>query len=443
MDSRCQLNSRQVRLVYLITYSQADPLIAATREDFARIVVEAFSKTNSGSSELSQWVCSKENHVDHGFHYHVAVKLTRGRRWATIRNYLQRQHDICVHFSNSHTNYFSAWRYVTKEDSSYIESNGHPDLTNQSEPRTTSATAATQSQSARRNLSRIKRPRKTRMSVYDVSQLVVAKRIKNRLQLLVLANQQKQDGKEDLAQFIANRGSKVVEDAIRVGWELEEAEEKLKRSKLTRLEILEQALENCCVENCNGQWLEMAENLIHRNGIDLLVFTTACRMLLEKGRGKYRNILLTGPANCGKTFILNPLNVVYKTFSNPASTSFAWVGAENCEIVFLNDFRWSSQILAWHDMLLLLEGQTVHLPAPKSHYAQDIVFDSDTPVFCTGKQELQYIRGQVLDERETEMMRVRWRHFMFYAQIQQNEQRNVPPCPRCFAAFILQRSTHA
>ena len=64
----------------------------------------------------------------------------------------------------------------------------------------------------------------------------------------------------------------------------------------------------------------MAENLIHRNGIDLLVFATACRMLLEKDRGKYRNILLTGPANCGKTFILNPLNVVYKTFSNPAST---------------------------------------------------------------------------------------------------------------------------
>ena len=138
------------------------------------------------------------------------------------------------------------------------------------------------------------------------------------MELLVLANQQKQDGKEDLAQFIANRGSKVVEEAIRVGWELEKAEEKLKRSKLTRLEILEQALEKCCVENCNGQWLEMAENRIHRNGIDLLELTTACRMLLEKARGKYRNILLTGPANCGKTFILNPLTVVYKTFANLA-----------------------------------------------------------------------------------------------------------------------------
>ena len=117
----------------------------------------------------------------------------------------------------------------------------------------------------------------------------------------------------------------------------------------------------------------MAENLIHRNGIDLLVFATACRML-EKGRGKYRNILLTRPANCGKTFILNPLNVVYKTFSNPASTSFAWIGVENCEILFLNDFRWSSQILAWHDMLLLLEGQTVHLSQLLNHIMRNKLF---------------------------------------------------------------------
>ena len=74
------------------------------------------------------------------------------------------------------THYFSAWRYVIKEDSSYIESNGHPDLTNQSVPRTTNAIATIQSA---RGKGGIKRLRKTRMSVYDVSQLVVTKRIKN------------------------------------------------------------------------------------------------------------------------------------------------------------------------------------------------------------------------------------------------------------------------
>ena len=106
-------------------------------------------------------------------------------------------------------------------------------------------------------------------------------------------------------------------------------------------------------------------------------------MLLQKGRGKYRNILITGPANCVKTFILNPLNDIFNTFTNPATGTFAWVGAELSEVVFLNDFRWTTEVLAWNDMLLLLEVQTVHLPAPKSHYARHITFDKDTPIFCT------------------------------------------------------------
>jgi hypothetical protein len=47
----------------------------------------------------------------------------------------------------------------------------------------------------------------------------------------------------------------------------------------------------------------------------------------------------------------------------------------------LNDFRWSPQIIAWQDLLLLLEGQKVNLPAPKSHFAKDVTFEGDTPIF--------------------------------------------------------------
>ena len=57
--------------------------------------------------------------------------------------------------------------------------------------------------------------------------------------------------------------------------------------------------------------------------------------------------------------------------------------------------------------LLLLEGKTVDLPAPKCYYAKDIVFETDTPIFCTGKHELVSIKGGCIDERETEVMRVR------------------------------------
>ena len=52
------------------------------------------------------------------------------------------------------------------------------------------------------------------------------------------------------------------------------------------------------------------------------IFSKAVRNLLEKGRGKHRNILIKGPANMGK----NPINVVFQSFSNPATSTFAWVG---------------------------------------------------------------------------------------------------------------------
>lgn len=48
-----------------------------------------------------------------------------------------------------------------------------------------------------------------------------------------------------------------------------------------------------------------------------------------------------------------------------------------------------------------------------------------------------FVRGGVVDERETEMMKVRWRIFHLNRQIRQEDQRKVPPCGKCFACFVL------
>ena len=52
------------------------------------------------------------------------------------------------------------------------------------------------------------------------------------------------------------------------------------------------------------------------------------RELLTKGRGKFRNILIVGPANCGKKLLLSLLQKIFNTFSNPANDKYAWLGAE-------------------------------------------------------------------------------------------------------------------
>ena len=71
-----------------------------------------------------------------------------------------------------------------------------------------------------------------------------------------------------------------------------------------------------CVTECSGQWLQAANNLLKRNEIPVRDFVQAIYLLLEKDRGKYRNL-----------YILSPLKVIYKT-SNPATDTFVWIEAE-------------------------------------------------------------------------------------------------------------------
>ena len=99
------------------------------------------------------------------------------------------------------------------------------------------------------------------------------------------------------------------------------AQDKLDRSKKTRIEILEDAAQEPCVSGCNGQWLTCASEVLEQNGLRKEAFANAIKDLLEKGRSKFRNIMICGPENSGKTFLLNPLTSIYRyrTFSNPAS----------------------------------------------------------------------------------------------------------------------------
>lgn len=463
MNSEDEMGRRDLRRVYLITYSQADEEKFPTRNSFAVAVLAAFSRTNS---KVIQWCCSLENHKTSGVHYHMCIKLDKLQRWLAAKNFLAESYGISVHFSDRHANYYTAWSYVTKEDLSAEESEGYPDLKTSKGPTTMNAHVArrrSRKAKVRKSMKECesndeeciesdettdeckpqKEKKRKRLSAFEFSQIIVEKGLKNRTDALAFACMQKNEGKTDLAEFIINRGVKTVNEAIATAWEMEGAKPKQLRMAKSRLQILDEAANESCKCQPVLQWNELAVQLLKNNGIAPESFANAMKELLLKGRGKYRNIMLTGPANCGKTFLLNPLNKIYKTFTNPASTSFAWVGAEEAEIVFLNDFRWSQQIIAWHDLLLMLEGQLVHLPAPKSHFAKDTVFDSDTPILATSKHQLVYVKNGAIDERETEMMTVRWKVFNFNRQIPQAEQQEVTACPSCFAKLILDPAASA
>ena len=109
---------------------------------------------------------------------------------------------------------------------------------------------------------------------------------------------------------------------------------------------------------CDVNWQTAAAQLLARQRIMKGEFCSAIHTVLAKGRGKYQNVFTHGPTNFGKSFILSPLKVIYKAFCKPATGSFAWIGVEDAEIIYLNEFSWHPKIISWADLLLALEGGT-------------------------------------------------------------------------------------
>ncbi len=330
-----ELRSTQNRMVYLITSSQADVVSFPTRESFCNAVLDAFSPT---PAQPVRWVCGQEIHKDGNRHYHMALKLDRIQRWFSAKKRLQDNYGIVVNFSDHHYNYYSAWVYATKEDDAALHSPDHPDLSDGVPPSTANASRARVEGRPGRGKKR------SRLSAFDVSEIIVRKRLKTRVELLAYCNAQKQEGKTDLAEFVLNRSKKSVDETLAVTWEMAEAQAVLDRAKLRRVEILEEARDGQCVTGCDGQWITQARDILERNSIEEQSFCDGVLTLLREGRGKFRNILITGPTNCGKSFLLQPLSQVYQAFQNPATTSYAWLGAELAEIIILNDFRWTPQV---------------------------------------------------------------------------------------------------
>ena len=153
--------------------------------------------------------------------------------------------------------------------------------------------------------------------------------------------------------------------------------------------------------------------------------------------------MIVGKRNCGKLFILRPLNVIYhdRIFENPAMHKFGWVGAQDASVILLQDFRWSSDLIDWSDFLRFLEeGEPVRLPAPRNLYKEDILISksNDVAFFATGAKEIKF-KGpyQAKDQDEDGMMAVRWRYFNFTHEILEKDQKNIEPCGTCFANFLL------
>jgi len=352
-------------------------------------------------------------------------------------------------FSSKNCGYVAAYRYVCKDKAKedVLHSEGHTLLESIHTPKTKKAMRRfSDSRSEKRKslsfegnqgVSSSCSAKRKRLSKQNVAEFLIKNNIKTDDELLLAANKRKAAGEPDLHNFVINSNSKALSELVSLTWRMENAPKVVERQKKERFDVIrEMFFEGVCVENCNGEWHRCALQILKNNKMNL--YSGAMRQALRKGRQKNNNVLITGPTNCGKSFLLNPLEIVFKAFVNPANGKYAWIGLDECEVAYLNDFRWSPEMITWSDFLLLLEGQTVNLPRPKNLYASDMRIDrSNTiPFFATSKGPIEYVgKFNVRDERETDMMSSRWLTICFEKQIE--EPKHVEPCAKCFSKLVM------
>ena len=418
------------RSVYLVTYSQVDKNKVETKEEFSNMVREEFK-----GCRVERWACCEEDHETEGTHYHLAIKLDRVKRWKMVRQSIQDKYDICVNFSDHHSNYYSAYNYVTKQGN-FAQSPHHPDYVGS--PQTSAASHSRKREPTDGAGADGAGPSSKRRSIdfVHIYDAVITSNIKNDDDLCNLARREMADGKRDFANFILRKNEKSRADLLKTAWKIHTSEEVTSRANKTRLQILSEAQQTDCSCQSPQLWRQRASEVLKFNDIDEGEFTHAVKTALEKGRGKKQNVMIVGKTNRGKSFLFLPLTKIFKTFSNPATGTFALVGAEKKEVLFLNDFRWSEKVMAWSDLLNLLEGAPVHLSAPKTHFAEDILWTKDTAIFATSKKPIRKYDCGELNEIETEMMDARWNVFYFTHRIK--APITTPECKRCFADFVYQ-----
>ena len=219
-----------------------------------------------------------------------------------------------------------------------------------------------------------------------------------------------------------------------------ESQENARRQALGRMGLLKEAAEGQCTCSESGLWKRLAHETLVRNSIDG-AFQKCVAEALAHGRAKKRNVFLLGPTNAGKSFLIKPLTLLYRTYSIPDTGSYQLETLMDKEVIYLNDFTWDDRWLKWALFKNLLEGDAIQVGLPKNR-GGNAMFSKDSPVIgsCPAPVQLFSRVGNAmsLNIAETQQMHSRMTYINMQQAVPAESIVHCPACACCAARLYLE-----
>ena len=150
------------------------------------VIINKNTKVN-----VLHWVCCIEECESNGQHFHLALKSSKNKRWLPVKRKMKNNHNVALHFFDSHITYFTAWCNDTKSDKSYLQRVWNPDLKDATVPQISNAWQVRCRKRKTKNTVFVNINKKEKLTNKIVSEITSYKNIKNKTELYAIVQAQK------------------------------------------------------------------------------------------------------------------------------------------------------------------------------------------------------------------------------------------------------------
>jgi hypothetical protein len=411
------------------------------------------------ASLLSFVVVFREHHADGSVHFHAVVKLTKNFRFGSAKHALRIRHCLPSHWSCTHTQVWSAMRYL------YIGTHAKPDVDESPWQWTLDGREldlfALSQQPFEANLWRKRREVSDKSSAQatkaaktskafsklDMTALVISKNLRTKDSLMAYVQQHGTIAMQAYVNKNQRRLSMDIEDAME--WEAAPANADLERVSDWDM-VRECSTKECPQETGACSYKIAVGEIFARNSdsVDRHELAAALRDILAHGPTKTTRVpFLVGPTNSGKSTIVYPFDDLFtrpRVLHKPAlGSSFGLrnLAGHNKRFILWDDFR---PVEFAHEktvpvslFLSLFIGQSTEIQVSQAFNDgnKDIVWKRGA-VFTAKQLDLWEPTSRVPAE-DVRHMRKRVQEFVFTHSFPDSSLKEVTPCAVCMAKWIV------
>jgi hypothetical protein len=427
---------------------------ALTREEFylhlVRVYKEAYPEpANKTGSILLFAAVAKEHHAESSQselreeHHHGPTYTSKQHYWNVVAKISLEKYKIKLHAS-THDCYTSMFAYIknatTKKPLSELDpevylSPEHPrgDVLRrllEAGARSSKAYQGRQKRTSTGDASNA--PKRVRGS--DVYQIVRTTGIRYTLALQAHAEKLSQDGDQTLAEFCTSYGTIKLQDHLDAAWAVLGAPKRLEAPASRIGKLRECAMNRSCA--CGGVWKQGAAFVLANNGECPKKFGRDVCRALAIGARRGVHIAIIGEPGSGKSMILQPLEMIFKTMPPPEDGStFPLASLLEAEIVLWQDYEYNQKTLNFNDLLRMAVGEKIGVRIPGSINSN---FNNSAPIFYSALQRITPPRWAEAYDKKVIAINDRFTVREWSNPLPHHRRQNdFPHCAPCFASFIL------